>query len=103
MNIRRRGVDTAILLRNQLTRVGTEMWVKVYSPNVVGIEIVQKVEKRVRRARAYYFRKPKHDRGNLQGILDNYIRTRSLLGKGPYAGAGQGRGANADKKKGKKG
>ena len=48
-------------------------------------------------------RKPKHDRGNLQGIVDNYIRTRSLLGRGPDAGAGKGRGANADKKKGKKG
>ena len=79
------------------------MWVKVYSPNVVGIEIVQKAEKRVRRARAYYFRKPKHDRGNLQGILDNYIRTRSLLGKGPGAGVGRGRGANAGMMKGKKG
>ena len=56
MNIRRRGVDTAILLRNQLTRVGTEMWVKIYSPNVVGVEVVQRAEKRVRRARAYYFR-----------------------------------------------
>ena len=56
MNIRRRGVDTGILLRAQLTRVGTEMWVKVFSPTVVGIEVVQRVEKRVRRARAYYFR-----------------------------------------------
>ena len=36
MNIRRRGVDTGILLRNQLTRVGVEMWFKVYSPNVEG-------------------------------------------------------------------
>jgi hypothetical protein len=26
INIRRRGVDTGILLRNQLTRVGVEMW-----------------------------------------------------------------------------
>ncbi|MCJ1239853.1 hypothetical protein MMC14_007851 [Varicellaria rhodocarpa] len=79
MNIRRRGVDTGILLRAQLTRVGTEMWVKVFSPTVVGVEVVQRVERRVRRARAYYFRKPKHDRGNLQGIVDHYLRTRSLL------------------------
>jgi len=56
MNIRRRGVDTAILLRAQLTRIGTEMWVKVYSPTVVGIEVVQRAEKRARRARLYYMR-----------------------------------------------
>ena len=56
MNIRRRGVDTGILLRNQLTRVGVELWVKVYSPNVVGIEVVQRRAKRARRARLYYMR-----------------------------------------------
>ena len=49
-------MDTSILLRNQLTRVGTEMWVKVYSPTVVGIEVVQRAEKRARRARLYYMR-----------------------------------------------
>ncbi|MCJ1258608.1 hypothetical protein MMC24_006441 [Lignoscripta atroalba] len=97
MNIRRRGVDTGILLRNQLTRVGVELWVKVYSPNVVGIEVVQRRAKRARRARLYYMRKPKHDRGNLQGIVDQYKRTRSLL----RAGDVKGRGANAGKKKGK--
>lgn len=56
MNIRRRGVDTSILLRAQMTRIGTEMWVKVYSPTVVGIEVVQRAEKRARRARLYYMR-----------------------------------------------
>jgi large subunit ribosomal protein L19 len=56
MNIRRRGVDTAILLRNQLTRVGVEMWYKIYSPKVTGIEVVQRREKRARRARLYYMR-----------------------------------------------
>ncbi|MCJ1409385.1 hypothetical protein MMC19_003466 [Ptychographa xylographoides] len=101
MNIRRRGVDTSVLLRNQLTRMGTEMWVKVYSPTVVGIEVVQRAEKRARRARLYYMRKPKHDRGNLQGIVDAYIRTRSLIGKG-NVGSSKGRGANADKKTAKK-
>ena len=60
MNIRRRGVDTSVLLRNQLTRMGTEMWVKVYSPTVVGIEVVQRAEKRARRARLYYMRYVHH-------------------------------------------
>lgn len=49
-------MDSSILLRNQLTRVGTELWVKIYSPNVLGVEVVQRAAKRVRRARAYYFR-----------------------------------------------
>ncbi|MCJ1377745.1 hypothetical protein MMC17_000841 [Xylographa soralifera] len=101
INIRRRGVDTSILLRAQLTRIGTEIWVKVYSPTVVGIEVVQRAEKRARRARLYYMRKPKHDRGNLSGIVDAYIRTRNLLGRGSV-GSSQGRGANAGKKDGTK-
>ena len=49
-------MDTGILLRNQFTRTGVEMWVKVYSPNVAGIEVVQRTEKRARRARLYYMR-----------------------------------------------
>jgi ribosomal protein L19 len=56
INIRRRGIDTAILLRNQLTRVGVEMWIKVYSPLVEGIEIVQRARKRARRARLTFMR-----------------------------------------------
>lgn len=56
LNIRRQGIDTAILLRNNVTRVGVEMWVKVYSPNVQGVEVVQRKEKKARRARLYYMR-----------------------------------------------
>lgn len=56
MSIRLRGADTACLLRNQFTKVGVEMWVKVFSPNVEGVEIVQRTEKRKRRARLYYLR-----------------------------------------------
>ena len=56
LSIRRRGVDTSILLRNRLTRVGVEMWYKVYSPLVDGIEVVQRRQKRARRARLYYMR-----------------------------------------------
>ena len=56
LNIRHRGVDTGILLRNQLTRVGVEMWFKIYSPNVEAVEVVQRRVKRARRARLYYMR-----------------------------------------------
>ena len=47
------------------------------------------------------FRKPKHDRGNLSGTVDAYIRTRNLLGRGS-AGNSPGKGANAGKKDGTK-
>ena len=43
------------------------MWVKIYSPTVKGIEVVKRAEKRARRARLYYMRKPKHDKGSVQG------------------------------------
>ena len=56
LSIRRRGVDTGILLRNRIFMTGVEMWVKVYSPNVKSIELVKKAEKRARRARLYYMR-----------------------------------------------
>jgi ribosomal protein L19 len=56
LSIRLRGVDTSFLLRNELTRVGVEMSVKVFSPNVESVEIVQRAEKRKRRARLYYMR-----------------------------------------------
>ncbi len=56
LSIKRRGVDTGILLRNKLLMVGVEMWVKVYSPSVQAIEVVKRAEKRARRARLYYMR-----------------------------------------------
>ncbi|KAF2703022.1 hypothetical protein K504DRAFT_419243 [Pleomassaria siparia CBS 279.74] len=80
INIRRRGVDTAILLRGQLTRVGVEMWYKVYSPLVEGIEVVQRAAKRARRARLTYMRNVKHDRGSVENIVRIYLRQKAALG-----------------------
>ncbi|KAF2646644.1 hypothetical protein P280DRAFT_388017 [Massarina eburnea CBS 473.64] len=80
INIRRRGVDTAILLRGQLTRVGVEMWYKIYSPVVEGIEVVQRAAKRARRARLTYMRKVKHDRGSVENVVRIYLRQKAALG-----------------------
>ncbi|RMJ24398.1 hypothetical protein PHISP_04736 [Aspergillus sp. HF37] len=80
LSIRLRGPDTACLLRNAFTKVGVEMWVKVFSPNVEGVEIVQRTEKRKRRARLYYMRQPKHDLGSVEGIVTNYLRQKASLG-----------------------
>jgi len=79
LNIRRQGIDTAILLRNNLTRVGVEMWYKIYSPNVEGVEVVQRKEKRARRARLYYMRLPRHDVGSVDNIVRQYQRQRAML------------------------
>jgi large subunit ribosomal protein L19 len=104
LNIRQRGVDTSILLRNQLTKIGVEMWVKIFSPNVQGIEVVQRREKRARRARLYYMRfvswgnhcawsrrntnnfvfcrKPEHDMGSVQNLVYQYIRQKQAMRAG---------------------
>ncbi|RFU33458.1 hypothetical protein B7463_g2857, partial [Scytalidium lignicola] len=97
INIRRRGVDTAILLRNELTRVGVEMWYKIYSPNVDGIEIVQRKEKRARRARLTYMRKPEHDMRSVQGIVLQYQRSQAAL-----RGGGREEKKGGQRKKGKR-
>ncbi|OAX84427.1 ribosomal protein L19 [Emergomyces africanus] len=77
LNIRSRGLDTSFLLRNKLTRIGCEMWIKVFSPTVQAVEIVQRTEKRKRRARLTYMRKPRHDMGSVEGIVRQYLRNRS--------------------------
>ncbi|GAM84019.1 hypothetical protein ANO11243_020100 [Dothideomycetidae sp. 11243] len=78
---RKTPVDAAVLLRNALTRVAVEVWVKIYSPNVTGIEVVQRKEKRARRNKLYYYRSAKHDMGSLEGMVRTYLRARSGLGQ----------------------
>ncbi|KAI1828355.1 translation protein SH3-like domain-containing protein [Xylaria intraflava] len=79
LEIRRAGVETSICLRNHLTKVGVEMWYKIYSPNVLGIDIVWRRPKRARRARLTYMRKPKHDMGNVDHLVDAWRRTRNIF------------------------
>lgn len=67
------------------------MWFKIYSPNVEGIEVVRRKERRARRARLTYYRKEEHDLGSVEKVVDQYLKTRG--------GVGGGRGG----KKGKKG
>jgi len=56
LNIRRRGLDSGILLRNEVTRIAVEMWYKIYSPLIEGFDLVQKRAKRARRAKLYFMR-----------------------------------------------
>ncbi|KAI9802366.1 MAG: hypothetical protein M1833_001872 [Piccolia ochrophora] len=101
INIRRRGVDTGILLRNELTRVGVEMWFKIYSPTVEAVEVVLRREKRARRARLYYMRKPKHDMRSVHGLVQQYLRKRSALSSGDIGKKGvRPKGGKVGKNKG---
>lgn len=79
MQIRRRGVDTAIQLRGNLMKVGVEMWFKIYSPAVVGIDVVWRRPKRARRARLTYLRKKKHDMGSVDQLVWAWKRERSKM------------------------
>ncbi|KAJ9617053.1 hypothetical protein H2200_000774 [Cladophialophora chaetospira] len=73
------GPHTSVLLRNNLTGIGMEMQVKVHSPLVQSMEIAQRAPKRKRRARIYYLRKPEHDVGSVQKVVDQYLRQRAML------------------------
>ncbi|KHN99525.1 Ribosomal protein L19 [Metarhizium album ARSEF 1941] len=92
IQIRRRGVDTAILLRGQMMKTGVETWFKIYSPSVTGIDIIWRRPKRARRARLTYMRKPKHDMGSVDHLVSAWKRERySLRSKSKQTGGGKAR------------
>ena len=63
---------------------------KLYNPNVVGVDLVQRARKRVRRARLYYLRKGDKDVGSVQNVVAAYVRQRALLRSGAVRKAGGG-------------
>ncbi|KAK4202684.1 translation protein SH3-like domain-containing protein [Triangularia verruculosa] len=104
LSIRRAGIDTAVLLRNHIGKVGVEMWFKIYNRNVAGIEIVKRRLKRARRARLTYMRKPKHDMGSVAEYVSAWRKSRRVFqtkgakGKTGATTAG-GKGGKGGKKK----
>ncbi|KAG5343015.1 hypothetical protein C0989_000005 [Termitomyces sp. Mn162] len=57
LSIRRRGLDTSIILRNIIQRTGVEMQFFVNSPHVKDIKVLQKPPGgRMRRAKLFYLR-----------------------------------------------
>lgn len=59
--LRRRGLDSSIVLRNVVQRVGVEMQVFLGSPHLKDIKVLQKADgssgsRRARRAKLYYLR-----------------------------------------------
>lgn len=79
IQIRRRGVDTAIQLRGQLMKTSVEMWFKIYSPTVTAIDIIWRRPKRARRARLTYMRKAKHDMGSVDSLVFAWKKERYAL------------------------
>jgi large subunit ribosomal protein L19 len=79
MSIKGTGPHKSVLLRNTVTNIGTEMAIKIHSPEVQSMEIAQRALKRARRARLTYLRKPEHDPGSVQKIVDQYLRQRAIL------------------------
>ena len=78
---------------------GVEMYVKIYSPIVKSIEIVKRAEKRARRARLYYMRQPKHDRGSVEGVVEEYLKRRRLIRSGAVGVQNQSRAKNPQQAK----
>ncbi|KAI9892196.1 MAG: hypothetical protein M1814_001655 [Vezdaea aestivalis] len=85
--VRNRGIDSSILLRNELTRVGVEIYIKVYSPLVEKIELVQRWKKRARRARITFIRKPQHDKGTTETIVAEYLKKKRAYASGTLSSA----------------
>ncbi|KAH6661087.1 translation protein SH3-like domain-containing protein [Truncatella angustata] len=107
LSIRRAGVDTAILLRNTLFKTGTEMWYKIYSPTVQGIEIIWRRPKRARRARLTFMRQPRHDMGNVEHLVDAWRKARNVFSSksqkgGQKGGRGGGGGGRPSQGRGKR-
>lgn len=61
IGLRRRGLDSSIIIRNVVQRVGVEMQVFLGSPHLKDIKVLQKADgssgsRRARRAKLYYLR-----------------------------------------------
>lgn len=62
-------VGTNILIRNKVNKVGVEVRVPLYNPNIRNIELLHKPERYLPRQKQYYIRKTKYDVGELELFL----------------------------------
>lgn len=70
IGIKRSGVESSIRLRSQVMRIGTEMRFPLFSPTIKEIRVIKETPpKKIRRAKLFYMRTEKHDRGAVDGIL----------------------------------
>lgn len=62
-------LGTNILIRNKVNRVGVEMRIPLYNPNIRNIELLHKPTKYLPRLKQYYIRNTKYDVGDLEAYL----------------------------------
>ncbi|KAG5438787.1 hypothetical protein PCANB_002507 [Pneumocystis canis] len=68
--IHRKGVNTSFRLRNQVMRTGVEMQFNLYSPAIKNIKVILRgALGRIRRAKLYYLRQPRHNPGPVEILL----------------------------------
>lgn len=70
IGIKRAGIESSIRLRTRVMRIGTEMRFPLYSPTIKEIKIIKATPpKKIRRAKLFYMRDEKHDKGGVDAIL----------------------------------
>lgn len=62
-------VGTNILIRNKINKVGCEVRVPLYNPNIRNIELLHKPKKYLPRRKHFYIRNSKFDVGDLDAFL----------------------------------
>lgn len=62
-------VGTNILIRNMINRVGCEIRIPVFSPNLRNIEVLYKPQKYMPRSKHYYIRESKLDVGDVEEFV----------------------------------
>ncbi|CUM53451.1 unnamed protein product [Debaryomyces fabryi] len=63
-------VGTNILLRNKINKLGVEMRIPLFNPNIRNIEVVHKPKKYLPRRKQFYIRNTKYDVGD----VENFVR-----------------------------
>lgn len=62
-------VGTNILLRNKINKLGCEVRIPLYNPNIRNIELVHKPKKYMPRKKHFYIRNSKYDVGDVETFL----------------------------------
>lgn len=69
IGISKGGVSASLLLRNNITKLGVELRVKIFSPLIQRVDVVKKPFKRRLRNKHYYIRGTRLDVGDLEADL----------------------------------
>ncbi|KAM9889064.1 hypothetical protein OXX79_012411 [Metschnikowia pulcherrima] len=62
-------VGSNILIRNKISKVGCEMRIPLFNPEIKNIEIIERPDKYLPRNKQYYIRNTKYDVGDLENEL----------------------------------